>query len=148
MNLHYIAAACVSNIQLPSREEPLLDLDEHSNFTDTSSSDTRSLVSEDSTDPFVSGCAIGNCDDDDDDDDEGVSEISIDNDDNSNGFQELDFYEGEAAAFVGGPCQGLDVSAEEQLHSLRSGKNERSIRSFFVFSIIILSLDGFGSISR
>lgn len=124
-NLHYIAAPHVPYITLPSREEPEPDLDEDSSFSsNTSGSDTGSLVSDPSSDPLTSGCAVGNCNDDEEDDNEGDSDISDDNDDGSNGFQELDVHEDEAGIFMEGPWQDLDMSAEQQLQSLQSGKNK------------------------
>lgn len=123
--MHFIAAPRVPYITLPSREEPTLDLDEESSFSsNTSGSETGSLVSDPSSDPFTTGCAIGNCDDDDEDDNEGDSDVSDHNDDSSNGFQGLDESEGEDAIFMAGPWQGLDMSAEQQLQSLQSGKNK------------------------
>ena len=143
--MYYVAAPYVANITLPSREEPELDLDEESSFSsDTSDSDTGSLVSEQSADPLTSTYAIENCDSDEEErDDDGDSDFSDDND-SSNGFQESD----DGALFIEGPWQGLDMSAEQQLQSLQSGKNKASIKIFHVFSTIILFLEEFGSISR
>ncbi|XP_078376186.1 uncharacterized protein LOC144659591 isoform X2 [Oculina patagonica] len=119
----FVSAPRVPYITLPSREEPTLDLDEESSFSsNTSGSETGSLVSDPSSDPFTTGCAIGNYDDDDEDDNEGDSDVSDHNDDSSNGFQGLDESEGEDAIFMAGPWQGLDMSAEQQLQSLQSGQ--------------------------
>ena len=120
-NLLYIAAPDISNIPLPSCEEE---------DDDTSLS---SYMSELSVDPLSSGSAAGQHTEDlgNDDVNSGDSGGSCDGDDNDNDddddssidLEEPDVHGAEAAIFIEGPWQGLDLSAEEQLQSLQSGKN-------------------------
>ena len=121
------AAPCVSNIPLPSREEIWLGED-GSLSSEISDSDTESLVSEQSSDALTTECEAGNCNDDqeeemDNDNDDSDSEASDSYDDSSGDMLEPDSLGVEAAMFIEGPWQGLDLSAEEQLQSLQSSKN-------------------------
>ena len=82
------------------------------------------------------GFVAGNYDDhqeelDNDDDNDG--EPSDGYDDSSSDLQEPDLLGDEDAMFIEGTWQGLDLSAEEQLHSLQCGKNEAS-----KFSLLLL----------
>ena len=98
---------------------------------------TESLVSE--LDPLSSDCTTGqrtedlgnyvhNDDVGSDDDDDGN-----DSDDDSNdGIEEPDVHGAEAAIFSEGPWHGLDLSAEEQLQSLQSGKNNKLYRELLI----------------
>lgn len=147
------AAPCVSNIPLPSRED--IWLDEDGSFSsEITDSDMESLVSEQSSDALTTDCEAGNCNDDqeeemDNDDDDDVdnnsdSEARDGYDNSSRDIQEPDLLGVEAAMFIGGPWQGLDLSAEEQLQSLQSGKNKASKFSL-LFSYILRDFTGEGS---
>lgn len=127
--MHYIVAPSVSNIPFPSREETELDSDEFSSLgSNMRGSDTESLVSKQSTELFMSGCVAGNHDGNEeeemDNDDDNDIEASDGYDDSSSDLQEPDILGAEAAMFIERPWQGLDLSAEEQLQSLQSGKNK------------------------
>ena len=57
-------------------------------------------------------------------DNDGDSEASDGYDDSSRDMLEPDCLEVEGAMFIEEPWQGLDLSAEEQLQSLQSGKSK------------------------
>ena len=75
-------------------------------------------------------------DSDDDDDSNSNSEASDGYDDGNRDMLEPDLLGVEAAMFIEGPWQGIDLPAEEQLQSLQSGKNKASKLSL-LFSCIL-----------
>jgi len=91
-------------------------------------------VSEQSSDALTTDCEADVCTDDqeeemaseDDDDKDSDSEAGDGYINGSWDIQEPDPHGVEAAMFIEGPWQGLDLSAEEQLQSLQSGKNKAS----------------------
>ena len=119
----------VSNIPLPPREEIWLGED-GSISSEISESDAESLVSEQSSDALTTDCETGNRNDNqeedmnNDDDNDSGSEASDGYDDNSRDMLEPGHLGVEAAMFTEEPWQGLDLSAEEQLQSLQSGKSK------------------------
>ena len=121
------AGPCVSNIPLPAREEIWLGED-GSLSSGISDSDTESLVSEQSLDALTTDCEAGSCNDDQevemDIDNGSDSEASDGYDDSSRDMLEPDCLGIEGAMFIEGPWQGPDLSAEEQLQSLQSGKSK------------------------
>ena len=128
---------CVSNIPLPSRDVSWLDEDS-SLSSDTSDSDTESLVSDQSVDHLTTGFVAGNYDDNQeemDNDDDNNWEASDGYDDSSSDVQEPDLLGAEATMFIEGPLHGLDLSAEEQLQSLQCGKNKASKFSLMLYCI-------------
>ena len=114
-------------------------LDEDGSFnSEINDSDIESLVSEQSSDASTTDCEAENYTDnqeeemasDDDDDNDSDSEAGDGYINSSWDIQEPDLHGVEAAMFIEGPWQGVDLSAEEQLQSLQSSKNRTS--EFFV----------------
>ena len=142
------AGPCVSNIPLPTREEIWLGED-GSLSSEMSDSDTESLVSEQSSDALTTDCEAGNCSDDQkeemdiDDDIDSESEASDGYEGGNRDMLEPDCFIVEAAIFIEEPWQGLDLSAEEQLQSLQSGKNKAS-KILLLFSCILRVITGKG----
>ena len=144
------AGPCVSNIPLPTREEIWLGED-GSLSSEISDSDTESLVSEQSSDALTTDCEAGNCsddqeeemDNDNDSDSDSESEASDGYDGSNRDMLEPDRLRVEAAIFIEEPRQGLDLSAEEQLQSLQSGKNKAS-KLLLLFSCILHVITGKG----